>query len=99
MGEDLQSLSLKELQNLEQQLDSALKHIRSRKNQVMYESISELQKKEQNNLLAKKVKEKEKAVAQRPQLEHAQEQRLDSSSSLLPQALQSLNFGLAFLHV
>ncbi|XP_018498760.2 truncated transcription factor CAULIFLOWER A isoform X1 [Pyrus x bretschneideri] len=98
MGEDLQSLSLKELQNLEQQLDSALKHIRSRKNQVMYESISELQKKdkalqEQNNLLAKKVKEKEKAVAQRPQLEHAQEQRLDSSSSLLPQALQSLNFG------
>ncbi|XP_068308240.1 agamous-like MADS-box protein AP1 isoform X2 [Pyrus communis] len=98
MGEDLQSLSLKELQNLEQQLDSALKHIRSRKNQVMYESISELQKKdkalqEQNNLLAKKVKQKEKAVAQQPQLEHAQEQRLDSSSSLLPQALQSLNFG------
>jgi MADS-box transcription factor len=31
MGEDLDSLSLKELQNLEQQLDSALKHIRSRK--------------------------------------------------------------------
>lgn len=31
MGEDLDSLSLKDLQNLEQQLDSALKHIRSRK--------------------------------------------------------------------
>ncbi|RXH77414.1 hypothetical protein DVH24_023688 [Malus domestica] len=98
MGEDLQSLSLKELQNLEQQLDSALKHIRSRKNQVMYESISELQKKdkalqEQNNLLAKKVKEKENAVAQQAQLEHVQEQRLNSSSSLLPRALQSLNFG------
>ncbi|KAF3648592.1 Agamous-like MADS-box protein AGL8 -like protein [Capsicum annuum] len=30
-GEDLDSLSMKELQNLEQQLDSALKHIRSRK--------------------------------------------------------------------
>ncbi|MED6208985.1 putative alpha-galactosidase 8, variant 2 [Stylosanthes scabra] len=66
MGEDLGSLSLKELQNLEHQLESALKHIRSRKNQVMYESISELQKKdkalqEQNNALAKKIKEKEKA--------------------------------------
>ncbi|XP_019438988.1 PREDICTED: truncated transcription factor CAULIFLOWER A isoform X2 [Lupinus angustifolius] len=60
MGEDLDSLSLKELQNLEQQLDSALKHIRTRKNQLMYESISGLQKKdkalqEQNNILAKKV--------------------------------------------
>ncbi|RVW42085.1 Floral homeotic protein APETALA 1 A [Vitis vinifera] len=45
LGEDLDSLSLKELQNLEQQLDTALKHIRSRKNQLMYESISELQRK------------------------------------------------------
>ncbi|KAK8972223.1 hypothetical protein V6N11_024308 [Hibiscus sabdariffa] len=47
------------LQNLEQQLDSALKHIRSKRNQLMFESISELQKKdkalqEQNNILAKK---------------------------------------------
>lgn len=31
MGEDLDSLSLKELQNVEQQLDTALKHIRSKK--------------------------------------------------------------------
>ncbi|KVH98461.1 Transcription factor, K-box [Cynara cardunculus var. scolymus] len=31
MGEDLDSLSLKELQNLEQQLDTALKHVRLRK--------------------------------------------------------------------
>lgn len=31
MGEGLDILSIKELQNLEQQLDSALKHIRSRK--------------------------------------------------------------------
>ncbi|XP_070667629.1 truncated transcription factor CAULIFLOWER A-like isoform X4 [Malus domestica] len=84
MGEDLQSLSLKELQNLEQQLDSALKHIRSRKDKALQE---------QNNLLAKKVKEKENAVAQQAQLEHVQEQRLNSSSSLLPRALQSLNFG------
>ncbi|GMQ10999.1 hypothetical protein CsSME_00053786 [Camellia sinensis var. sinensis] len=45
MGEDLDTLSVKELQSLEHQLDSALKHIRSRKNQLMNESISELQKK------------------------------------------------------
>jgi len=31
MGEDLDGLSLKELQSLEQQLDSSLKQIRSRK--------------------------------------------------------------------
>ncbi|KAJ9174141.1 hypothetical protein P3X46_017201 [Hevea brasiliensis] len=69
MGEDIDSLSLKELQNLEQQLETALKHIRTRKNQLMYESISELQKKEkaiqeQNSMLAKQIKENEKAVAQ-----------------------------------
>ncbi|KHN10637.1 Agamous-like MADS-box protein AGL8 like [Glycine soja] len=45
MGQDLEGLSIKELQNLEHQLESALKHIRSRKNQLMYESISELHKK------------------------------------------------------
>nr|GMD80366.1 MADS-box transcription factor MADS-MC [Ipomoea batatas] len=60
MGEDLDTLSLKDLQNLEQQLDSSLKLIRSRRNQLLYESLSELQKKEraireENNMLAKKV--------------------------------------------
>ncbi|KAK4479423.1 hypothetical protein RD792_014937 [Penstemon davidsonii] len=45
MGEDLDPLGLKELQNLEHQLDSSLKHIRSRKNQLMHEAISDLQKK------------------------------------------------------
>ncbi|GAB4829022.1 Agamous-like MADS-box protein ap1 [Ancistrocladus abbreviatus] len=45
LGQDLDSLNLKELQSLEQQLDIALKHVRSRKNQLMHESISELQKK------------------------------------------------------
>uniref|UniRef100_M1CAG5 Agamous-like MADS-box protein AGL8 homolog n=1 Tax=Solanum tuberosum TaxID=4113 RepID=M1CAG5_SOLTU len=59
-GEELNTLSMKEFQNLEHQLDSALKHIRSRKNQLMHESISALQKKdkalqEQNNNLSKQV--------------------------------------------
>ncbi|XP_028763606.1 truncated transcription factor CAULIFLOWER A [Neltuma alba] len=84
MGEDMEGLSLKELQNLEHQLESALKHIRSRMNRLMNESISELQKRdkalqEQNNVLAKKIKEREKAVEQQ------QKQGPDDSSVLLTQ--------------
>nr|AGE15496.1 MADS1 [Cymbidium faberi] len=68
MGEQLDSLSTKELQHLEQQLESSLKHIRSRKNQLMLDSISELQKKEkllldQNKTLEKEIMAKEKAKA------------------------------------
>ncbi|KAL8266271.1 hypothetical protein R6Q59_003615 [Mikania micrantha] len=64
-GEDLEALNLRELQSVEQQLDSALKRIRTRKNQVMHESISKLHKKEralqeQNNVLSKKLEEDEK---------------------------------------
>ncbi|KAM7268497.1 hypothetical protein ACFE04_010663 [Oxalis oulophora] len=97
MGENLESMSLKELQNLEQQIDSALKHIRTRKNQLMYESISELQKKdkalqEQNNLLAKKVKEKEKAIAQQQQAQwKQQDSSINSSSAPPPQPMQQLS--------
>ncbi|XWS37250.1 hypothetical protein CRYUN_Cryun19dG0027200 [Craigia yunnanensis] len=81
MGEDIENLNRRELQNLEQQLDSALKHIRSRKNQLMFESISELQK---------KVKEKEKAVVQQA-LPEQQNNCQDSSSMLLPQPMEPLN--------
>uniref|UniRef100_A0A7N0ZRF6 Uncharacterized protein n=1 Tax=Kalanchoe fedtschenkoi TaxID=63787 RepID=A0A7N0ZRF6_KALFE len=74
MGEDLDSLTLKELQNLENQLDNALKHIRTKKSQLMFESISELKKKDkalqgQNTKLAKQplqIKEKEKSHAASP---------------------------------
>ncbi|KAF2312883.1 hypothetical protein GH714_040941 [Hevea brasiliensis] len=79
MGEDLDTLSLKELQSVEQQIDSALKHIRSRKNQLMYESIAELQK---------KVKEKEKEIAQQNQKE--QQNHIIDSSTVLPPPM-SLN--------
>ncbi|KAA8542577.1 hypothetical protein F0562_023729 [Nyssa sinensis] len=104
MGEDLDSLNLKELQNLEHQIDSALKHIRSRKNQAMYESISELQKKdkalqEQNSLLSKKVKEKEKELAQPAQWEPQNHHDLNSSSFVLPHPLHSLNIGDAYQEV
>nr|AAF19721.1 MADS box transcription factor [Petunia x hybrida] len=103
MGEDLDSLSMKDLQNLEQQLDSSLKHIRSRKNQLMHESISELQKKdkslqEQNNLLSKKVKEREKELAQQTQWEQQNNHHeINSSSSfVLPQPLDSPHLGEAY---
>ncbi|KAI3820152.1 hypothetical protein L1987_14010 [Smallanthus sonchifolius] len=74
MGEDLDSLSLKDLQNLEQQLDTGLKHIRLRRNQLMLESIYVLQKKDkalknENNVLSKKIKEVEKEIAQQPPVE------------------------------
>ncbi|XP_021296282.1 truncated transcription factor CAULIFLOWER A-like [Herrania umbratica] len=83
LGEELDPLSLRDLQLLEQQIDTSLKRIRTRKNQLMHESISELQKKErtlqtQNNMLAKKLKENEKT-----QTEHAQceQQNLSQNSS------------------
>nr|CAA67967.1 MADS3 protein [Betula pendula] len=99
LGDDLESLSHKELQNLEQQLDTALKHVRTRKNQLMYESISQLQKKEkaiqeQNTILAKKIKEKEKTVAQHVDWEQQNQGAPNGSSSfLLPQPLPCLNIG------
>ncbi|CBI15339.3 hypothetical protein VitviT2T_026022 [Vitis vinifera] len=95
MGEDLDSLSLKELQNLEQQLDNSLKSTRTRKNQLMYESLSELHKKgkalqEEHDLLTAKVQEKEKEQAEQAQW-NQQNQDLDSPSFLLQQPLHALN--------
>ncbi|XP_076893193.1 agamous-like MADS-box protein MADS2 [Bidens hawaiensis] len=45
-GEDLDALSLKELEQLERQLDSALRQIRSTRTQSMLDQLSELQLKE-----------------------------------------------------
>ncbi|KAF5727139.1 K-box region and MADS-box transcription factor family protein [Tripterygium wilfordii] len=99
MGENLDVLSLKELQNLEQQIDTALKQIRSRRSQIMHESITDLQRKEkaiqdQNNSLAKQIKEREKAaMAQQIQWEQ-QSHGHNASSFLLPQPLlPCLNMG------
>nr|KJB30496.1 hypothetical protein B456_005G147200 [Gossypium raimondii] len=97
MGEDLDPLSLKELQNLEQQLDTAVKHIRARKNQLLNESISELQRKEkaikeQNAMLANQIKEREKTVARQSQWGQ-QDNGLNTSSFVLPHQHPSLNIG------
>ncbi|XP_073118843.1 agamous-like MADS-box protein AGL8 homolog isoform X2 [Henckelia pumila] len=81
MGEDLDSLRLKELQSLEHQLDTSLKHIRTRKDKALQE---------QNNLLAKKLKEKEKEPAMN-QWEQVQNHELNSPSFGLTQPLSSMN--------
>ncbi|KAL7153065.1 hypothetical protein ABFS83_04G140100 [Erythranthe nasuta] len=93
MGDELDNLSMKELQNLEHQLDGSLKHIRTRKNQLMNESITELQKKdkslrEQNNVLAKKIKEKENELAA---WDEQQNNELNSSCFNLAQLNHDLN--------
>ncbi|XP_010522467.1 PREDICTED: agamous-like MADS-box protein AGL8 [Tarenaya hassleriana] len=92
MGEELDSLSLKELQSLEVQLDAAIKSIRSRKNQVMFESISQLQKKdkalrEQNNQLLKKIKERGTIMAREDQPQF----QASNSSSTLPTPYSTSN--------
>ncbi|XP_074267599.1 agamous-like MADS-box protein AP1 [Silene latifolia] len=80
LGEDLDSLNnMKGIESLEQQLDTALKHIRSRKNQLMHESVSQIQKKkremqERNNTLARKIKERGKISAESQGMEWQQQQ-------------------------
>ncbi|XP_075478409.1 agamous-like MADS-box protein MADS3 isoform X1 [Primulina tabacum] len=46
LGEDLGPLNLKELQNLEKQLEGALSQARQRKTQIMMEQMEELRRKE-----------------------------------------------------
>nr|BAU80783.1 MADS-box transcription factor [Torenia fournieri] len=46
LGEDLGPLNLKELENLERQLDMSLKQIRSTRTQVMVDTLTDLQRKE-----------------------------------------------------
>lgn len=67
MGEQLDSLTLREVQQLEQQIDSALRKIRSRKNHLFLNSIEELRKKEsllmeQNSILEKENAELEASM-------------------------------------
>uniref|UniRef100_A0A0A9CPK8 Uncharacterized protein n=1 Tax=Arundo donax TaxID=35708 RepID=A0A0A9CPK8_ARUDO len=104
LGEQLDSLTIKELQQLEQQLDSSLKHIRSRKNQLMFDSISELQKKEksltdQNGVLQKFMeaeKEKNNALMNThlwEQQNGASASSLSPSPATVPDSMPTLNIG------
>ncbi|XP_023526590.1 truncated transcription factor CAULIFLOWER A-like [Cucurbita pepo subsp. pepo] len=98
LGEELDPLNLRELQSLEQQLDSSLKRIRARKNQLMQESISKLHKKEkelqeENRKLANKVKENETVWVERG---HCELTNLDHNHHILatPPPLPSLSIGV-----
>ncbi|KAL3369753.1 hypothetical protein AABB24_007005 [Solanum stoloniferum] len=50
LGEDLSQLNTKDLEQLERQLDSSLRQIRSRRTQNMLDQLSDLQQKEQSLL-------------------------------------------------
>ncbi|OAY56959.1 truncated transcription factor CAULIFLOWER A [Manihot esculenta] len=92
-GEDLDPMSLRELQHLEQQIANGLKRVRARKNQLYHESISGLQKKEralheQNNMLSKKLKENEKTTAEQANCE--QQNLGPNPTSFMPPPILSL---------
>ncbi|KAL5209009.1 hypothetical protein ABZP36_004632, partial [Zizania latifolia] len=96
MGEDLESLNLKELQQLEQQLESSLKQIGKRKNQLMLESINELRRKEkslqeENKVLQKELVEKQKVHKQQVQWDQTQPQTSSSPSSMMREATTTIN--------
>ncbi|KAJ0963526.1 hypothetical protein J5N97_028648 [Dioscorea zingiberensis] len=104
MGELLETLNIKELQHLEQQLENSLKHIRSRKNHLLFDSIAELQKKEkslqeQNELLENEIIEKEKARAVAVQTQWEKQSQPQTSSTSTPsflittESLPTLNIG------
>ncbi|KAK4750768.1 hypothetical protein SAY87_004250 [Trapa incisa] len=48
LGEDLGSLNMKELEQLERQLEGSLKHIRSTKTQFLLDQFADLQRREQS---------------------------------------------------
>ncbi|CAN1295589.1 Floral homeotic protein APETALA 1 [Linum perenne] len=84
MGEELDTMSTKELQNLEQQLDTALKNIRTRREKAIQD---------QNDVLAKQIKEKEKAVAEHQQ--HQQQQQHQHQHQQQQQQSKSFHFELS----
>lgn len=91
VAEGLDSLNHRELHSVEQNIDTALKRIRARKNQLMHESISKLHKKEkamqeQMNTLYKKLNHKEGTTEPQP----PQTQALDPIESLASRGDQFL---------
>nr|WDA53332.1 MADS-box protein 12 [Erycina pusilla] len=78
MGEELETLSNKELQHLEQQLEISLKHIRSKKTEVMLESIAKLQNKEK--ILKEQKKKMEEIVAKEKAKTFAQNESRDQQN-------------------
>ncbi|CAN6338383.1 unnamed protein product [Urochloa humidicola] len=85
MGEQLEPLTFREVQQLERQIDIALRNIRSKKDHVLLNSIEELRKKERFLMEQNSLLEKEKASLD-PSL-HAS----PASSTAAEAALPNLN--------
>nr|WDA53334.1 MADS-box protein 10 [Erycina pusilla] len=101
LGKKLDTLSLKELQQLEQQLETSLKQIRSQMNHQLLDSIAELQAKE-NSLLEQKTLLKEKIIESENILKELQqmtpnEQSQALASSSTPPTVSYINIGTFYL--
>ncbi|PUZ52384.1 hypothetical protein GQ55_6G265200 [Panicum hallii var. hallii] len=93
LGEDLDTLDIKELEHLEKQLDSSLKHIRSTRTQQMVDQLTELQRKEKmfseaNKCLRRKLEESNQVIWQQA-WEHGEPQ---------PEVQHQLQGGNGFFH-
>lgn len=100
MGEKLENLSVKELQQLEQQLETALKYIRPQRNQLLLNTIAELQGTEkslleQNSFLEKKLTEIEKVrtITEHTSSKMQREDQASSPPSQFMDDLPTLNMG------
>ncbi|XP_048230395.1 truncated transcription factor CAULIFLOWER A isoform X2 [Ricinus communis] len=80
-GKDLGPMSLRELQHLEQQIDTALKRVRSRKERSLHE---------QNNMLAKQLKENEKTLTREREQWEQQNLSQNAAAFFPPQPMLSL---------
>ncbi|KAH7528898.1 hypothetical protein FEM48_Zijuj05G0126700 [Ziziphus jujuba var. spinosa] len=90
LGEDLGPLSTKELEQLEHQLETSLKHIRSTKTQFMLDQLADLQNKEQmlveaNKALRRKLEESSAQISNRVAWE-AGGQNISYNRGLPPQS-------------
>nr|ADT78584.1 MADS box protein [Lilium longiflorum] len=88
MGEQLDNLSIKELNQLEQQIEISLKNTRSRRSKVMLDTISEFQSKEkslkeQNKFLKEMIDKKAMDLSQ-PVENQSQQSMSSSLPPLLP---------------
>ncbi|XP_052179788.1 agamous-like MADS-box protein MADS2 [Diospyros lotus] len=91
LGDDLAPLSTKELEQLEHQLETSLKQIRSKKTQFMLDQLAELQRREQmlaeaNKALRRKLEESAVAMPHQPPWEAAGGQHITYSHHLPPQS-------------
>lgn len=102
IGEDLNSLTAKELHNLELKVEDGLKKIKAQKNNLLFDSIADLKVKEkmlrqQNNAMERKLKSERAAAAAAAavvkaktlQKEQMKQQSFKSSISAVP----NLNIG------